>query len=89
MPWFWNAVLLVNVATLLVFGWDKLCARRNARRVRERTLLAWMLATGLVGAWCAMALFRHKTQKASFRRWALLWTVCNPLWLLVWRELAV
>lgn len=85
-PWVWYGVMLANGWTLALFGWDKLCAMRQARRVRERTLLGWMFATGLVGGWCAMALFRHKTAKASFRRWALLWTVCNPLWVLLWVE---
>ena len=38
-----------------------------------------------------MAWFRHKTVKQPFRRYAMLWTVLNPFWALVywtWRELA-
>ena len=34
-----------------------------------------------------MALFRHKTIKQPFRRWALVWTLVNPFWLLLWHTL--
>jgi len=77
-------VLVVNVVTVAVFGFDKWRSRGEGRRVRERTLLWWLFATGWVGAWVAMSLFRHKTVKVPFRRWAVLWTVVNPFWLLVW-----
>jgi uncharacterized membrane protein YsdA (DUF1294 family) len=81
----WVVVLAVNVVTAAVYAFDKWRARaRGARRVPERTLLAWTFATGWVGAWLAMSLFRHKTSKTSFRRWALLWTVLNPFWALAW-----
>lgn len=79
----WGLELLLNVATLLLFGFDKWRARGAGRRVPEGTLL-WCM---LLGAWVAMSLFRHKTQKQPFRRWALLWTVLNPVWALVWASL--
>ena len=63
-------LLAVNVATFLAFGWDKLCARRGRRRVPEATLLALAALGGLGGAYVAMPLFRHKTQKSPFR-WRL------------------
>jgi len=84
----WALVLLVNVAALVVYGWDKLKARGNGRRVRERTLLWWIGVGGWVGAWLGMGWFRHKTQKQPFRRWAVLWTIVNPTWLLVWWSIA-
>ena len=46
-----------------------------------RTLLG---VGGWIGAWIGMSWFRHKTQKQPFRRWAVLWTIVNPTWLLVW-----
>lgn len=82
--WVWWLLIAINVATLLLFGWDKLMARRERRRVREATLLWCTFACGCVGAWCAMQLFRHKTRKSSFRRWAIAATVLNPAWLVVW-----
>jgi uncharacterized membrane protein YsdA (DUF1294 family) len=50
----------------------------------ERSLLWFLFATVLVVCWIAMSLFRHKTAKASFRRWAILWTIVNPFWAMVW-----
>jgi uncharacterized membrane protein YsdA (DUF1294 family) len=80
----WALWLLWNVAVVLVFGFDKLRSRGEGRRVRERTLL-WCIATGgWIGAWLAMAWFRHKTVKQPFRRWAIAWTLVNPTWLLLW-----
>ncbi|MCR9248658.1 MAG: DUF1294 domain-containing protein [bacterium] len=81
----WVLVLALNVVTLLVFGFDKLRAKRqNARRVPEKTLLGLMFCGGLVGGWGAMSLFRHKTIKRSFRIKAMLVTLLSPVWLLVW-----
>lgn len=80
----WALVLLVNVAAVLVYGFDKWRAGRQGRRVPERTLLWFLFATGWIGAWSAMSLFRHKTVKQPFRRWAILWTLLNPFWLLLW-----
>lgn len=81
----WALVGLLNVATLLVFAFDKWRSRTaGARRVKERTLLWLVFLGGWIGAWTAMAWFRHKTRKQPFRRWAMLWTVVTPFWALVW-----
>ncbi|MFT4514608.1 MAG: uncharacterized membrane protein YsdA (DUF1294 family) [Planctomycetota bacterium] len=80
----WSLVLLWNVLTLATFGWDKIRAKRQGRRVPERTLLWMVFATGWVGAWLAMSWFRHKTIKQPFRRYAIAWTVINPFWALLW-----
>jgi uncharacterized membrane protein YsdA (DUF1294 family) len=80
----WLVVLAVNVLAFLVYGYDKWKSRGTGRRVPERVLLAWLFATGWVGAWTGMSLFRHKTVKVPFRRWAILWTIVNPFWLLLW-----
>ena len=80
----WAIWLVGNVATLLLFGYDKWRSRGDGRRVPERTLLWCILLGGWLGAWLAMAWFRHKTVKQPFRRYAILWTVLNPTWGLVW-----
>jgi len=81
----WAIVLLINIATLVVFGLDKIQSKRKrARRISERTLLGFMFFGGLVGGWVAMSLFRHKTVKRSFRWKAILCTLLSPVWLLVW-----
>jgi len=80
----WGLVLLWNVLTLATYGWDKWRAAKQGRRVSERTLLWMLFATGWPGAWLAMAWFRHKTVKQPFRRYAILWTIVNPLWAVIW-----
>ena len=60
-------LLAVNVLTLIVYGLDKWKARRGCWRVPEATLLGLAAVGGSVGAWLAMQLFRHKTQKKKFR----------------------
>ena len=60
-------LLVVNVLTFVVYGIDKWKARRGRWRVPEATLLVLAAAGGSLGAWVAMQLFRHKTQKKKFR----------------------
>ena len=60
-------LLAVNVLTFIVYGVDKWKARRGRWRVPESTLMGLAALGGSVGAWLAMQLFRHKTQKKKFR----------------------
>ena len=85
MPaWAWWLLLLWNALTAALYGFDKLMAKMDRWRVREATLLWATFLCGCVGAWFAMSLFRHKTQKGSFRWRAIVLTLCNPLWFVLW-----
>lgn len=86
MPWwvFWPVVGM-NAFAFFLFGFDKWRAGRGGRRVRESTLLLATWLCGCVGAELGARVFRHKTKKASYRWRALLVTVANPLWWIVWR----
>ena len=59
--------MAINVLTFAVYGVDKRKARRGRWRVPEATLLGLAAVGGSVGAWLAMQIFRHKTQKKKFR----------------------
>lgn len=59
-------MLLVNVVTFLVFGFDKDAAYKNKRRIPERTLFVLALFGGTVGGLLGMKVFHHKTSKTSF-----------------------
>ena len=60
-------LLAVNVLTFIVYGVDKWKAKRGRWRVPEATLMGLAALGGSVGAWLAIQLFRHKTQKKKFR----------------------
>ncbi len=68
LHWVLLSQMLVSGVTFAVFGWDKRQARLDGPRVPERVL--WRLAFfgGWPGGLLAMRVFRHKTQKVSFRR---------------------
>lgn len=55
----------LNAIAFVVFAADKDAARRNANRTSERTLILLALF-GPFGAYSAMNIFRHKTQKFRF-----------------------
>ena len=58
---------IINLMSVIVYGWDKLCAIHKWWRVPEMTLLAIALLGGSVGAIAAMRLFRHKTLHLKFK----------------------
>ncbi|MCW8128415.1 DUF1294 domain-containing protein [Microbulbifer halophilus] len=58
----------ISALTALFYGWDKLCAVRDWRRISERTLHLLSLAGGWPGAILAQQAFNHKTSKVTFRR---------------------
>lgn len=58
--------LLINVLVFIFAGYDKSQARKNNRRVPEKTLFLMALTGGSPGLLTAMLLFKHKTSKTSF-----------------------
>lgn len=56
----------INLLVFVLFGLDKALARRDARRIRESTLLWLAFIGGTPGAYAARRLFRHKTRKQPF-----------------------
>ncbi|MGE0713011.1 MAG: DUF1294 domain-containing protein [Planctomycetota bacterium] len=74
------ALAALNLATFLLYGWDKLQARRGARRVPERRLLLALALGGVVGGWAGMLVLRHKTRKGSFLAPAI---ACSLAWALL------
>lgn len=60
-------LLIVNVLAILVFGWDKLCAKKDRWRVPEPRLMLLAFLGGSLGALLAMKVFRHKTMHFKFK----------------------
>ena len=72
----------VNVIAFAVYGADKRRAKKDKRRVPEKTLFLLAVIGGSVGAWAGMYTFRHKT-----RHWYFVWGI--PAILLAQIALAV
>lgn len=92
MQWFINLPLLeqiiivyflsINIVTFFYFGWDKMRATLNKRRVSEKMLWILTFIGGSAGAILAMHFFRHKTKKLPFQA-VLAVILAIQIWLVV------
>ena len=60
-------LLIINAVGFLVMTVDKLYAKKNMRRIPERTLLGVAVIGGSIGVWAGMYAVRHKTKHMKFR----------------------
>jgi uncharacterized membrane protein YsdA (DUF1294 family) len=63
----WSWIFGVSVASFFTYGYDKSIAGHNITRVPELVLHALTAVGGTFGSFLGMQIFRHKTQKKSFR----------------------
>ena len=75
ITWF----LLVSVLTLVIYGMDKMAARKAWRRVPESTLLVFGFVGGWPGAMVGQQVFRHKTQKQPFKTYFIISVILSIL----------
>lgn len=59
-------VCVVNVIAFLMYGLDKVKAKRRQWRIPESTLLGVAVIGGSIGAFLGMQIFHHKTKKPKF-----------------------
>ena len=62
-----SCIIGVNVITFVVYGIDKLKAKKGKWRVLETTLLLLAIIGGSVGAWCGVKVWHHKTMHLKFK----------------------
>lgn len=60
------AVIVFNLITFLIMGFDKYAARKRMQRAPEKILLALAVLGGSIGIWLGMKMFRHKTRHPRF-----------------------
>ena len=60
-------LVIINIATAIIYGWDKLCAIKRWWRVPEITLLVFAAIGGSIGALLGMRIFHHKTLHLKFK----------------------
>lgn len=59
-------LLVINIAGFLSMMFDKIRAKKNTWRIRERTLFLLAILGGSIGSLAGMYLFRHKTKHWYF-----------------------
>lgn len=59
-------LILVNLAGLILMGFDKFMAKMGKTRIPEKSLFLTALIGGSIGIWLGMQIFRHKTRHAQF-----------------------
>lgn len=59
--------LAINFVAFILFGIDKLKARKNLWRIPEATLLLIAVIGGSIGAWMGMYVWHHKTMHLKFK----------------------
>jgi len=78
--WLFSWLVIHNVATFLVYGYDKVISPSPIVRVPERILLLQVLLGAFIGAPFARLVFRHKTQKLSFRLYFWMAEIISIAW---------
>ncbi len=76
----------INLVTFLVYGVDKLRAKRGAWRIPEKTLFLLPILGGSVGAIAGMKVFHHKTKHWYFK-YGLPLILILQLALVVWLKI--
>lgn len=59
-------LIIINVITFAAMWLDKRKAKKNKRRIPEKTLFILVMLGGGIGGIAGMYTFRHKTKKTRF-----------------------
>ena len=60
-------LIVMNIASYALMGYDKQCARKRKRRVPERRLFLVTACFGGLGGVLGMTMFHHKTRHWYFK----------------------
>ena len=60
-------LLVINAVAFIIYGIDKLKARKGRWRISEATLLLLALVGGSIGSWLGMKVWHHKTMHRKFQ----------------------
>lgn len=74
-------LIIWNIAVFLLYGYDKLAAKKKIYRISEKMLLFTALLFGGTGAFLGMEIFRHKTKHTSFKILVPLFCIINWIYL--------
>ena len=60
-------LVIINVVSFFIYGFDKWKAKKSKMRIRETALLGLAVLGGSIRAWLGMKVWRHKTQHKKFK----------------------
>ena len=60
-------IVIINILTFIVYGLDKLKAKKGKWRIPESTLLLLAIIGGSIGAFLGMKVWHHKTMHKKFK----------------------
>ena len=60
-------LICINILTFLVYGIDKIKAKKGSWRIPEATLLLMAVIGGSIGALLGMKVWHHKTKHKKFK----------------------
>ena len=60
-------LVIINVVSFFIYGFDKWKAKKSKMRIRETALLGLAVLGGSIGAWLGMKVWHHKTLHKKFR----------------------
>ena len=79
-------LLIWNFMVMLIYGIDKIRAKKGKWRISELTLLGCAFLFGGFGGMFGMVLFNHKTSKLKFRFLVPLATIADVIMLsFIWK----
>ena len=62
-----GSLIIINLITFLLYGIDKLKAKKGKWRISEATLLLLAVIGGSIGAWLGIKIWHHKTLHKKFK----------------------
>lgn len=74
-----KVLVIWNIIVFLIYGIDKLKAKKSKYRTSEASLLLCAFFLGAVGALFGMVIFNHKTSKPQFRYVVPIFVFLNPI----------
>ncbi len=76
-------LIVVNVITIILYAYDKRCARKASWRISEQSLLTATAIGGSFGAFLGMYIFRHKTKHKLFQIYVPVFMFVHMLLILI------
>lgn len=60
-------IVIINIVTFIIYGIDKLKAKKGKWRIPENSLIGLAIIGGSIGAYLGMRVWHHKTMHLKFK----------------------